>query len=154
MAHLYFDSSALVKLYIAEVGTGWVQGLCAPTAGHVIYTVRISGAEIVAALFRRARTGALSPSDAQAAAAQFKADLYNDYQIIEVTDALVDRAMALAEKHGLRGYDSIQLAAALELQTLRASLSLLSITFISADDALNNAAVADGLNAENPNSHP
>lgn len=85
MAHYYFDSSALVKRYVAEVGTAWVQALCAPAAGHVLYTVRISGAEIIAALFRRARTGTLSSADAQAAATQFKADFRGDYQIVEVT---------------------------------------------------------------------
>ena len=154
MAHQYFDSSALVKRYVAEVGAAWVQGLCAPTAGHIIYTVRISGAEIVAALFRRLRVGAISITDAQAAAVQFRADFRNDYQIVEVTEALIDRAMTLAEEHGLRGYDSVQLAAALELQTLRASLSLPPVTFISADEMLNKAAIAEGLQAENPADHP
>ena len=54
MGHYYFDSSALVKRYVAEVGTEQVIDLCAADAGHTLYTVRISGAEIVAALFRRA----------------------------------------------------------------------------------------------------
>lgn len=154
MAHYYFDSSALVKRYVAEVGTAWAQSLCAPSAGHILYTVRLSGAEIVAALFRRVRTGTLSPADAQAAALQFKADFRADYQIVEVTEALVDRAMALAEKHGLRGYDSVQLAATLELQQVRAELSLSPLLFVSADNALNNIAIVEGLVADNPNNHP
>ncbi len=83
MAHHYFDSSALVKRYVAEVGTTWVQSLCAPSAGHNLYTVRISGAEIIAAFFRRLRTGTLSSADAQAAALQFTADFRADYQIVE-----------------------------------------------------------------------
>ena len=53
MSHVYFDSSALVKRYVAEVGTSWIMGLCAPDTGNALYTVRISAAEIVAALFRR-----------------------------------------------------------------------------------------------------
>ena len=154
MAHYYFDSSALVKRYVAEVGTSWVQALCAPTTGHVLYTVRISGAEIIAALFRRARTGTLSSADAQAAATQFKADFRGDYQIVEVTEILVDRAMTLAEQHGLRGYDSVQLATALELQALRAVRSLPPLTFVSADDVLNSVAMTEGLAVENPNNHP
>lgn len=150
MAHHYFDSSALVKRYIAEAGTAWVQSMCVPSAGHIAYTVRISGAEIVAALFRRVRMGTLRSTDAQAAALQFKADFRAEYQIVEVTEVLIDRAMTLAEKHGLRGYDSVQLAAALELQAVRASFPLPPLIFISADGLLNNAAVAEGLNAENP----
>ena len=50
MGHYYFDSSALVKRYVAEAGTNWMNRLCAAGAGHTLYTVRISGAEIIAAL--------------------------------------------------------------------------------------------------------
>ena len=151
--HFYFDSSALVKRYVAETGTNWVIGICAASDGHVLYTVRISGAEIAAALFRRVRMGSLTASDAQAVAMQFKADFRNRYQIVEVTEQVIDSAMTLAEKHGLRGYDSVHLAAALELQVARASLSLSSITFVCADDELNVAAAAEGLPVENPNDH-
>lgn len=153
MGHYYLDSSALVKRYVAETGTEWVSGLCAMAAGHTLYTVRISGAEIIAALFLRTRTGTLAMSDAQAAATRFKADFRTRYQIVEATERLVDLAMTLAEKHGLRGYDSIQLAAALELQAARASVSLSAITFVCADDRLNAAAMAEGLTVENPNTH-
>ena len=116
-----------------------------------LYTVRISGTEIVAALFLRVRTGTLAESDAQAAAAQFRADLRDRYQIVETTERVVDLAMMLAERHGLRGYDSIQLAAALALQLARDSLSLSAITFVCADDRLNTAGEAEGLSVGNPN---
>jgi len=36
MAAYYFDSSALVKRYTQEVGTGWVVSLTDPRAGHAI----------------------------------------------------------------------------------------------------------------------
>jgi len=153
MGHYYFDSSALVKRYMAETGTDWIQGLCAAEAGHFLYTVRISGAEIIAALSLRTRTGALIPADAKAASMQFRADFSKRYQIIEVTENLVDLAMTLAEKHGLRGYDAIQLAAALQLRNVRSYLSLSPISFVSADDKLNGAAAAEGLPVDNPNDH-
>jgi predicted nucleic acid-binding protein len=151
VGHYYLDSSALVKRYVAEVGTEWVTDLCTADAGHTVYTVRISGAEIIAALFLRARTGSLAAADAQAVATQFKVDFRDRYQIVEVTEQLVDLAMTLAERHGLRGYDSVQLAAALALQSARGSLSLSTITFVCADDKLNAAATAEGLFVENPN---
>jgi predicted nucleic acid-binding protein len=118
VAHYYLDSSAIVKRYVAEAGTEWVIDLCVASAGHALYTVRISGAEIIAALFLRVRTGTLAESDAQATATQFKTDFRDRYQIVETTEQVVDLAMTLAEKHGLRGYDSIQLAAALALQSV------------------------------------
>lgn len=152
MAHYFFDSSALVKRYVAETGTAWLNDLYTDSS-HILYVVRISGAEIIAALFLRVRTGSIAMSDAQAAATQFKADFRSRYHIVEVTEQLINSAMTLAEKHRLRGYDSVQLAAALELQTVRASLSLPTITFVCTDDQLNIAAITDGLLVENPNTH-
>ena len=154
MAHYYCDSSAVVKRYVIEVGTGWMNRLCAVSAGHTIYTVRISGAEVVAALFLRSRMGTLAAPDAYAAAQQFRADFQNRYQILEVTQTLVDMAMALAEKHNLRGYDAVQLAAALSINQVRASLSLSPVTFVCADNRLNTAAATENLQFENPNMHP
>jgi len=62
--------------------------------------------------------------------------------------------MNLAEKHGLKGYDSIQLSTALELHTDRSITGSPPLTFVSADDKLNAAAQAEGLLVENPNNHP
>jgi uncharacterized protein len=154
MAHYYLDSSALVKRYVAERGTSWISHVCDAASGHTLYTVRISGAELIAALFRRSRAGSLSVLDAQAEAAQFKADVPYDYEIVEVTEALVNAAMILAERHGLRGYDAVQLAAALELQTTLTASGLPTLTLVSADAELNAAAVAEGLMVEDPNLYP
>lgn len=38
------------------------------------------------------------------------------YNIVDVTDPLVRRAGSLAERHTLRGYDAVQLAAALNVK--------------------------------------
>jgi predicted nucleic acid-binding protein len=151
--HYYLDSSALVKRYVAEVGTDWMSCLYTVEAGNTLYTARVSGAEIAAALFRKAREGALAVPDVQAAITKFKADFRRRYQIVEITDRLVDMAMALVERHALRGYDAVQLAAALELQGTRAALSLSPIHFVCADDRLNQAADKEGLATENPNQH-
>ena len=43
----------------------------------------------------------------------FRRDLATAWQVIEVTPSLANRARLLAEKHGLRGYDAMQLAAGL-----------------------------------------
>jgi len=62
--------------------------------------------------------------------------------------------MALAEAHGLRGYDAVQLAAALELNMLYKAGGLPPILFISADTQLNAAAITEGLLVDDPNTHP
>lgn len=149
----YLDTSALVKRYAQETGTAWVIDLTDPANGHDIYLVRIAGPEMIAALFRKVRTQEITQVDAVRAAANFKTDFRTQYQIAEVTTSLTDRAMQLAEKHGLRGYDAVHLATAVELQTVRTEMELPPLYFISADNDLNTAAQAEGLVTGDPNTH-
>lgn len=153
MMHYYLDSSALVKRYVREAGTDWILERCDPDSSHTIYTVRISGAEIVAAFFRRVRTRTLGTARARAATTQFKADFGTEYQIVEASSQVVELAMDLAERHGLRGYDSVQLAAALLLHDVRESVSLSPIHFVCADNKLNDIAAIEGLPVKNPNDY-
>jgi uncharacterized protein len=62
--------------------------------------------------------------------------------------------MDLAERHGLRGYDAVQLASAITIKDVQAALGLPISVFVSADKRLNAAASAEGLIVENPNDHP
>ena len=154
MAHYFLDSSGLVKRYVVEAGSGWVQSLCTPDAGNTIYISRITGAEVIAAIFRRLRMGDLRPEDAQAVARRFKDDFERAYRVIEVTAKVVERAMDLAEARALRGYDAVQLATALELHRLRQEMSLPPLAFVSADGDLNEAAEAEGLLTDDPTAYP
>lgn len=154
MAVYYLDTSALVKRYVSEAGTAWVTALCAPAAGHTLNSARITCVELIAALFRRVQVASLTPADAQVAAARFRGDLRSQYELVEITESVIDTAMRLAETHALRGYDAVQLAAALELHTVRASFALPPLTFVSADGRLNAVAMAEGLLVEDPNLHP
>jgi predicted nucleic acid-binding protein len=122
--------------------------------GNEVFVARITAAEVISALARRIRGGSIGASDGAAAIAQFKTDLKNEYQVIEITESLVDRAMSLAERYSLRGYDAVQLAAASELHAILAANGLPPLTFVAADTALNAAAVAEGLAADDPNAHP
>lgn len=110
MAVYYVDSSGIVKRYAKEVGSAWVVSITDLAMGNEVYVVRITGVEVVSALTRRARGGTIDPADASQALAAFKKDLLHEYHIVEVTEALVNSAILLAETHGLRGYDAVQLA--------------------------------------------
>jgi uncharacterized protein len=154
VAAYFLDSSAVVKRYVTEAGTQWVRGLCDPTAGHTLYIARITGAEVIAALARRARTGSLTPGAAQSAMAAFRSDFGGAYLVSELTPALIERAMDLAEARGLRGYDAVQLATALDVNTERCGSGFLPLTLVSADTDLNDAAKAEGLTVEDPNDNP
>src|SRR5580700_3415780 len=150
MTDYFADSSALVKRYVSEVGSAWVAGLFDPSLSNEILVAAISGVEIVAAVSRRARGGAITPADAASICGQLRSDWVSDYQIVEVNDFLLQQAMSLAEVHGLRGYDAVQLAAGCQVNQLALRSGLPPIVFVSADIELNAAASLEGLVVENP----
>ncbi len=62
MADYFFDSSALVKAYIAETGTNWVRSIL-DDGQHRIYLSQLAEVEIIAALTRRFSVGDLTQQD-------------------------------------------------------------------------------------------
>ena len=153
MAAYFLDSSALVKRYAAETGTAWVKGLIDPAAGNLVLVARITGVETVAALARKRKGNLLSPADAATALATLRKELAGLFLTVEVTAALLTSATDLAEKHALRGYDAVQLAAALEANGERQRLKLSPLTLVTADGDLLAAGAAEGLTTDDPNNH-
>lgn len=155
MAQVYFvDTSALSKRYVTEMGSAWVQGTLHPSSGNVIYIVRIASVELVSAITRRERGRAITTGDATAARNALRAHINAEYKVIEVSHSLVNKAMALAERHGLRGYDAVRLAAAVEVDALYSAQNLPPVALVSSDNELNAAALAEGLSVINPNNYP
>lgn len=150
----YLDTSALVKRYAAEVGSDWVIALCASSAENVIVVARITYVEAAAAFAIKHRTGGMSPSDYEAVLAALQQDFANDYALVEIEAALVKQAVDLTKRQKLRGYDAVQLAAALTLNKTLTQGGFQALTFISADKELLQAAQQEGLVAENPLSYP
>jgi predicted nucleic acid-binding protein len=154
VAVFFFDSSGIVKRYVNEIGTPWILSLVAPAAGNRIYVAGITGVEVVSAVTRRQRSGSLTPAEAAIVLHQFRLDYANQYRVVGITPALLSQAMTLAETHALRGYDAVQLSAALILNTRRLARGLPALTLVSSDAELNAAATAEGLMVEDPVSHP
>ncbi|MEB3336856.1 MAG: type II toxin-antitoxin system VapC family toxin [Leptolyngbyaceae bacterium] len=128
--------------------------LFTPGLSNDIFIAAITRVEIVAAITRRARSGSINTTDAVSACAQFLNDCQSEYQVVQVTEDIINSAIRLAEAHGLRGYDAVQLAAGREINALCLANSLPPVTFVSADNELNAAAVSEGLMIENPNYYP
>ena len=135
---LFCDTSALVKLYILEDSSRDMQTLAG--AASAIAVCRIAWAEMMAALSRRARE---FPNDADAIEVVRKR-LRTDwprYVVVEVTQALVELAGEYADTFALRGYDSVQLAAARTLQDMTRE----EIQFACFDSRLGKAARMLGM---------
>jgi uncharacterized protein len=154
VAGFFCDSSAIVKRYVNEAGSNFVDGLADLKSGNLILLARITRVELTAAIARRLKNGSITSADAQNALAAFQHDLTNNYFTVEITPILLSSATSLATKHALRGYDAVQLAAALEANDERIINGLAPLTLVSADKELNTAAVAEGLTVENPNNYP
>jgi uncharacterized protein len=105
----YFDTSALVKLYLTEDGSEQAMALFA--AAEVAIVNALAFVEVRAALAAAVRAGRLEA----AALAAAKADLHILAETFVVVDpgGVLDAAADAAERHALRAYDAVHLATAL-----------------------------------------
>lgn len=130
---LYCDTSALIKLVVEEEGSSQI--VEAANSAETIAVCRIAWAEAMAALAQRSRIRGANQSELQLARQAF-INGWDDYAIVEVTQQLVEKAGTYADGFALRGYDSVQLAAA---HTLQMELSM-SLRFACFDHRLVRAA--------------
>ena len=161
MAVYFFDTSALVKRYVNETGSAWVGQVTDPKSSNKIYITRITGVEIVSALMKKVRdTKSPLPLDAaKKAIAEFRNDFQNQYELLRITDSLLQTAMELPEKHKLRAYDAVQLSAALIISTQSVqqgipATGIPSLVLVASDSELLDAAQAEGLAVDDPRNHP
>lgn len=150
----YLDTSALLKRYVRETGSRWVTALYAANAGHTLATGLVTKVEAVAALAAKQRRGGISLIDYQQAESDLRHDFAHIYSVIEIDEPLIDLAANLAKQHRLRGYDAVQLAAAVTLQTILITANLPGPTFLSADALLLAAAQQEALLTDNPDLYP
>jgi uncharacterized protein len=129
---VYLDTSSLVKLYIEEEGSSQVDGLV--KSSEVAATSIVAYAEARAAFARRYREKSFTPAEHDRIKTYFDKD-WSSYLIMSLSGDMIRFAGDLAEKHVLRGFDSIHLASAL---TLGRELSI-SIVFSCFDDNLQKA---------------
>ncbi len=147
----FFDSSALVKRYVQEVGTQWVQER---TESAIIFVSRLTWVEVLSAFARLSREPKADSTRLLATRQLFQYDWRSQYQVVEVNQEIVNSAGQLVQQHSLWAYDSMQLASALSLYPLFDQIAPGLFTFVCADDRLLNAAAAEGMQVENPNGHP
>jgi hypothetical protein len=149
----YLDASALVKRYLAETGSGWVESLGADEAINAIAIARFGPVEAAAAFAAKRRGQFITGSQYEAALGDLLRDAGERYRLVAVGPTLIDSAIQLTRRQKLRGYDAIHLACALALNRPLVDDGLPPLTFIAADDNLLAAAQSEGLAVENPNDH-
>jgi predicted nucleic acid-binding protein len=153
VATFYLDASALVKRYMAEAGTAWVESVCADDS-HVIATAQIGLVEVAAAFASKRRGNFITPHECDRALADLIRDAQIRYLLVAIDQALVDNAIQLTRRQRLRGYDAVHLACALALNEPLVGAVQPPLIFVAADEDLLAAAATEGLATDNPNDHP
>jgi predicted nucleic acid-binding protein len=139
---LFFDSSALVKRYVREIGTEAVLDLI--HRAELLLASRLTWLEITSAIVRVAQSGRLSaPSEIIRAVDD---DFSTLIGILEVTPAVIADARQAALRHGLRAADAVQLATALTARLWHGD----DIRFVCADQRLLAAARSESIDTVEP----
>lgn len=135
---VFFDTSVLVRCYVAEAGTP--EALTLWSQAHTRVGSALLAAEMLAVFAPKRREHA---SDAPAIDSQQAAFLthWQGMDRVNLTPALLPTLTRLHAAYGLRGADSLHLAAALVYQHHASE----PITFACADVALVAAAKREGL---------
>ena len=106
---LYLDTSAVVKLYATESGSGAIRQAVA--AAHDAATSLIAYAETRAAFARKYRMREIEGQELDRIKRQFDMD-WQHFNQLPVEREIVRLAGDLAERFGLKGYDAVHLATA------------------------------------------
>ncbi len=159
MAFLYLDTSALVKYYVPERGTAWVQQQIDDRLengewANPIAISLLTFVEIAAAVERRHRAGELDDRQRQAILARFVRDYRGRFGVLAVEERVIYQAAVLVSRHPLRAYDAVQLASARVVSETIQRYGRPGIVFVSADARLCEVARQEGLDVANPNDYP
>lgn len=159
MSTYYFDSSAVVKLYISEPGSSWIEQIAQPgnanvEAERLVVFALIGIAETAAAIARHHRRGFITAEMRRRLYRQFMIDHPKRFTTLAVTDDIVIKAAELTQKYMLRGNDAVHLATALSYNQLLNTEAREALIFVTADEVLYRAAKSAGLIVENPNNYP
>lgn len=142
LKHYYLDSSILVKKFIEEDGTPFVQSIF---LGHsIFYTSFLTYPEVHATLKRLHRTGSLGSDKKN----EFLADLEKDwggFTVIEYSETVHKSIPLITENYPLSGADAVHLAAAVFLKSHK-----IDLIFLSSDLRLLHAAKDEGFQTLNP----
>lgn len=154
MSTYFFDSSALVKRYALETGTAWVSVLCDPASGHTILIANVTIVEVAAAVGSKRRARAITADVYSQIMHDFIRDAATQYQVFGVDQRVITLGVDLTRRQKLRGYDAVQLAVALTINSTLINQQLSPLTFVSADRDLLTATSNEGLLTDDPNQHP
>ena len=155
--YYFLDASAIVKYYIDEPGSVWVEEIVdlldsdTRTRGNTVFIAEVSIAEVAAAFAILHRTGRIRQHTRDGVFDRFLAEADTLFKLTPIVSGDFYIAARLTQRHPLKAYDAIQLAVALRYQAL--ARRKLNLIFVSGDKQQLRAAAAEGLTTDNPFDH-
>lgn len=122
MSLVYFDSGALLALVHQESTSALMRALWDRADG--VIASRLADAEVRAVLRAGERAGRINADVAGQGVARWR-ELWPALRKVEITPTITERAADLAEEHGLRAGDGIQLAS---VELLRPANPIVALT--------------------------
>ena len=148
MPVFYLDTSAIVKRYRFEPGTGAIDRLFDVRQDNTkFYTSLLTTLELTSSILRLVKCGQLGKSVADGMLARFRQDSHDTIRVLPMTDAIVNDAVAVVERHQLRSGDAIHLATAATIFRLAPDSETI---LVSSDRELLEAAIGSGMGVLNP----
>jgi predicted nucleic acid-binding protein len=133
----YFDTSVLVKQYVAELGTAAAQPLL---HRHRVVSSALAPIELTSALTRRRTERRLSVAQWERLIRYVRIDRAH-WELLAVSDAVMARAEEVIRATRVRSLDALHIASALLCSTLAGR----ALPFITADASQCAAAATAGL---------
>ena len=143
MPVFYVDTSALVKRYRTEQGTGVVEALLSDLLPEDrLFLSFLSVIELTSGILRLARGRQLREETASEILARFRGDIRTLFKIWPLNEEVAADALSTVEEHRLRSADAIHLATAHKIASL---VSGTTVVMVSSDQELLDAAHATGI---------
>ena len=134
----YFDTSVIVKLYVAEGATPEAKVL---VRKYSLLSSVLLPLEVTSALARRKAAGEVTPGDFSTALGHFQED-QQFFEWVELARGVRQRVEALLQVHAIRTLDAIHIASAL---LFKERVEIATLPFITGDKRQFLAAQTLGL---------
>lgn len=146
MSFFYLEATAFARLFVREPGTEALIRLMESVEDNRKLISAATPLEIYAAIRRRERAGHIAPEAAAAALERLRVEAARMVQQ-PLNPGVLEAARQLLDRTQLRWPEALQLGAALAARDMFPGTH---ITFVSASNALLEAAKAEGLEAVDP----
>jgi predicted nucleic acid-binding protein len=151
MNFFWLDASALVKRYLAEIGTPLMNHLFTQVPPQQMVCLLEGVGEVISVLIRRRNGGAISKAACQQSLTALRTEIIHqaDVEKVERTSQQVVNSWPLLDQHSLNSTDALILRCALDYAAnlRRAGFDLV---LVSADTRLVRAAKLEGLQTIHP----